>query len=170
MKMRVPETLESDRLLLRQFRESDWHDLHEYYSDPLAAKYTIGRPFTEGETWRSMCGMIGHWQIRGYGPYALEEKSTGKVLGTVGYWYPYDWPSPEIKWALAAAHWGKGYASEAARVVQQAGRVHMPDIQLISLINSENQPSINLALAIGAKLEERISFRGGDWQVYRHPS
>ena len=165
----VPEKLETEKLVLRQFQEADWRDLHDYYSDASATKYTVGREFSEGETWRTMCGMIGHWQLRGYGPYAVEEKSSGKVLGTVGFWYPNDWPSPEIKWALAPQYWGKGFASEAARAVQMAGRQYIPHISLISFILSENQASINLALAIGAKLEKAVQFRGRKWYIYRHP-
>jgi len=78
-------------------------------------------------------GMIGHWQIRGYGPYAVEEISSRKVLGTVGFWYPNDWPSPEIKWALSKEHWGKGFASEATRAVQKVGLEFLTEIHLISL-------------------------------------
>ncbi|MEM8929685.1 MAG: GNAT family N-acetyltransferase [Acidobacteriota bacterium] len=170
MSFLVPETLETDRLRLRQFQEADWRDLHEYYSDASATRYTVGREFTEAETWRTLCGMVGHWQLRGYGPYAVEEKASGRVMGPVGFWYPLDWPSPEIKWALAPQFWGKGFASEAARAVQSAGRQHLPHISLISLIHSENLPSIHLAVAIGAGFEEEIQFRGDPWHVYRHPS
>jgi len=113
--------------------------------------------------------MIGHWYLRGYGPYAVEEKASGKVLGTVGFWYPNDWPSPEIKWALAPKHWGRGFASEAARVVQRASRQHIPHISLISFMHSENKASSNLAVAIGAKFEKVLRFRDADWCVYRHP-
>ena len=169
MERLVPAELETERLLLRQFREEDWRDLHPYYSDQVATQYTIGRPFTEGETWRILCTMIGHWQLRGYGPYALECRETKQVLGTVGFWYPNDWPSPEIKWALAPSHWGKGYASEAARAVQAAGLEFLPDIRLISLIHSDNQASINLAIALGAKLEKQVRFRDADFLLYRHP-
>lgn len=166
----IPETLETERLTLRQFRESDWRDLHRYYSSELSTRFTVGRAFTEGETWRTLCSMVGHWQIRGYGPYALEDKASGQVLGTAGLWYPNDWPEPEIKWALAPEFWGKGYASEAARAVQVIGRECMPDINLISFIHSENRASIQLAKAIGATFEKEIHFRGGLWHVYRHPS
>lgn len=165
----VPEALETTRLLLRQFRESDWPDLHEYYSDQNATRYTFGRPLTEGDTWRIMCGMIGHWQVRGYGPYAVEEKTSNKVLGTVGFWYPNDWPEPEIKWALARVHWGQGFASEAARAVQVAGRKYLPDIVLISLIHPHNRASIRLARAIGAEFERETTYEGGTWSIYRHP-
>lgn len=169
MSFLVPEKLETDRLTLRQFREADWQDLHEYYSDEQATRYTFGRLFTEGDTWRMMCSMIGHWQVRGYGPYAVEERLSQKVLGTVGFWYPRDWPEPEIKWALAARHWGKGFASEAARAVQAAGRRHMPEISLISLIHPDNLASIRLAGAIGASFEREVIYQGSTWHVYRHP-
>ncbi len=169
MKPIVPTQLETERLILRQFKEEDWIDLHAYYSDEAATKYTVGKAFTEGETWRAMAGMIGHWQIRGFGPYAVEEKNSGKVLGTVGFWYPNDWPSPEIKWGLAPAFQGKGFASEAARAVQAAGKQFLPDISLISLIHQGNLASIRLAQALGATFEKEMEFKGSIGHVYRHP-
>lgn len=170
MNSRVPELLETSRLILRQFKENDWQDLHRYYSSETATQFTVGRAFSEGETWRTLCSMVGHWQLRGYGPYAIEHKETGQVLGTAGFWYPNDWPEPEIKWALAPEYWGQGYASEAARAVQQAGRECMPDVRLISFVHSENQASIQLAKAVGAVFEKKVNFRGGLWHIYRHPS
>ncbi len=169
MNFLVPETIETERLLLRQFEEQDWKDLHHYYSSVQATRFTVGRAFTEGETWRTLSGMVGHWHLRGYGPYAVEDKASGIVLGTVGFWYPYDWPSPEIKWALAPAYWGKGYASEAVRMVQKTASLHIPDISLISLIHLDNSASIRLALAVGARFEKEIQFRGASWHIYRHP-
>ena len=164
----VPEKIETERLLLRQFRDEDWPDLHEYYSDREATRYTFGRDLNEGDTWRIMSGMIGHWQLRGYGPYAVEHKSRGKVLGTVGFWYPNDWPEPEIKWGLAAHAWGQGFAAEAPRAVLQAGRIHLPELALISLIHPDNLPSIRLARAIGASFEREVPYEGETFHLYRH--
>ena len=169
MDFSVPTELETERLVLRQFQEQDWKDLHEYYRDAEATRFTVGRVFSEGETWRTLSSMIGHWQLRGFGPYAVEARATGRVLGTVGFWYPNDWPGPEIKWALAPEYWGKGFASEAARAVQLAGREHLPSISLISFIHEANQPSIRLATAVGAGYETAVQFRGSRWEIYRHP-
>lgn len=169
MKFRVPESLETRRLLLRQFREEDWRDLHEYYSDPEAVRYTVGKVFSEGDTWRKMCGLVGHWHLRGYGPYAVEEKATGTVLGQIGFWFPNDWPSPEIAWSLARRHWGKGFASEAVRACQGVGRDYLPDTSLISLIHADNAASRNLAAAVGATLEGEIQMDFGKCVIYRHP-
>ncbi len=169
MKFLVPEQIETERLLLRQFKDSDWSDLHHYYSSEQAIEYTVRRVFSEGDTWRAMSSMLGHWVLRGYGPYALEEKETGRVIGISGFWYPNDWPEPEIKWALCPDYWGQGYASEAAKAVQQIGLQYLPDTPLISFIHSENRSSIALAKAVGAVLEEEVSFRGACWHIYRHP-
>ena len=164
----VPQQLETERLLLRQFRNGDWPDLHEYYSDRKATRYTFNCDLTEGDTWRIMCGMIGHWQVRGYGPYALEEKASGRVLGTVGFWYPNDWPEPEIKWGLAARAWGRGFASEAARAVLKTGREYMPEIRFISMISPHNEASIRLAQAVGASYESEFVYEGELCHIYRH--
>ena len=168
MSFLVPEQLESDRLLLRQFEEPDWQQLHQYYSDEEATKFTFGRALSEGETWRTMCGMIGHWHIRGYGPYAVEEKSSRTVIGTVGFWYPLDWPETEIKWGLARAYWGKGYAKEAATLVHAAGREYLPEKTLISLIHPDNKRSIGVALALGAAPESTMDYKGEPHIIYRH--
>ena len=169
MKPIVPTQLETKRLILREFRDEDWKDLHAYYSDETATKFTVGKAFTEGETWRVMASIIGHWQLRGYGPYAVEEKAIGKVIGNIGFWYPIDFPSPEILWGLARDYHGKGFASEAVRAVQAAGKEYLPDIAFVSFIHKDNLASIQLAEAVGAVFEEGIDFKGEMTGVYRHP-
>ncbi|WP_204336091.1 GNAT family N-acetyltransferase [Leptobacterium flavescens] len=164
----MPQKFESERLIIRTFNDTDWKDLHDYYSDTETTKYTFGRVLSEGETWRTVASMVGHWSIRGYGPYALEEKGSGKIIGVSGLWYPADWPEPEIKWGLSRTFQGKGYASEAARKVKEVAKEYLPEMSLISLIHSKNSPSIKLALAIGANFEKEILFREDNWSIYRH--
>ena len=165
----MPLRIETTRLVLRQFIHADWFDLHQHYSDLECTRFTFRKALTEGETWRAMASMAGHWTLRGYGPYAIEEKSTGRVLGAAGLWYPNDWPEAEIKWALSKAHWGKGFASEAVRGVQSVALAALPDLALISFIHIDNLPSHQLAKSVGCTLEKEVEFRGGQWSVYRHP-
>ena len=165
----MPLRIETTRLVLRQFIHADWCDLHQHYSDLECTRFTFRKALTEGETWRAMASMAGHWTLRGYGPYAIEEKSTGRVLGAAGLWYPNDWPEAEIKWALSKAHWGKGFASEAVRGVQSVALAALPDLALISFIHIDNLPSHQLARSVGCTLEKEVEFRGGQWSVYRHP-
>lgn len=168
--MQVPVELESQRLLLRQFQHEDWPAMHAHYSDLACTQFTFRRALSEGESWRAMASMLGHWVLRGYGPYALQEKATGQVIGATGLWYPNDWPEPEIKWALTRAYWGKGFASEAVRRVQAMVNDNLPELPLISFIHSENTPSIQLALAVGTTLDKTVPFRGDTWHIYRHPA
>ena len=165
----IPEAIESPRLALRMVCAEDWRELHDYYADADAVRYTVQEALGE-EGSRNMTGaMIRHWQRRGYGPYALVEKASGKVLGVCGLWYPKEWPEPEIKWALCRRHWGKGYAAEAARAVQAMAAQYLPHLRLISLIHVDNLNSITLAQAVGATRETEIEFRGGSYAVFRHP-
>ena len=165
----IPERAESARLILRMFREEDWHAMHAHYADPASTRYTIGRPLSEGESWRLTATLAGHWLLRGYGPYALEAKADGQVLGTVGLWHPADFPEREIKWALHPAARGQGYASEAARVVQRLAAEAFPGLPPISFIDRDNAASIRVAAAVGAHLESETDFRGRRFQVFRHP-
>lgn len=166
----IPEQIESERLILRLPQISDWQPLHRYYADEQLARYTTGQPLTEGQSWRTVAAMIGHWQIHGYGPYTLEEKANGEVIGVSGLWFPGDWPMPEIKWGLVAEKQGQGFASEAARATWRAAAQYLPDLHLISLIHSDNAPSIQLAKAVGAVFESAIDFRDSEFHIYRHPA
>ena len=165
----VAERLETPRLLLRLPREPDWRGMHEHYSDRLCTRYTFGRELTEAESWRALASLAGHWLLRGYGPYAVEERVSGAFLGIVGLWYPNDWPGPEIKWAILRRHWKRGFAREAAQAVWRMAARALPKMSLISLIDADNGPSIRTALAVGARFEREMDFRGGRWHVYRYP-
>src|SRR6185503_2251353 len=164
----IPERVETKRLILRKPRLDDWKDIHEYYSDPECTKYTVRRPLNESESWQKLAALAGHWTLRGYGSYVLEEKDLDLVIGIAGLDYPNDWPEPEIQWALCRKFWGKGYASEAARAVKEMAVNYLPGLSLISLIHPENQNSIHLAKTLGAYFEKEYYFRDDSWHIYRH--
>ena len=166
----IPSRLVSERLVLRLFREEDWQGMHAHYGDPDCTRFTLGRVLSEGESWRMTAALAGHWQLRGYGPYALEEKASGVMVGTVGLWHPVDFPEREIKWAIVPSRWGRGYASEAARVVQQMAASAFPGLPPISFIDKDNLGSIRVALSVGARLEDEVDFRGKRFRIYRHPA
>lgn len=164
----VPENLETERLYLRMPKESDWSDLYEYYSDPECTRYTNGKPMSETESWRKIASLVGHWQLRSYGSYALEEKTSGKVIGVAGFEFPKGWPDPEIQWGLARQFWRKGYATEAVKAIKQVGFKLLPDISFISIIHPENANSIALAKKIAASYDRTFLFRNDTWHIYRH--
>lgn len=164
----VPESLETDRLSLRMFQEEDWDDLHRMFADEECVRYTIRTPLAEWQTWRMLAAYIGHWHMRGYGPYAAVEKDTGKMIGPVGLWYPGEWPEPEIKWSLARRYWGKGYATEAAAAVKDMVAAQGKKDRLISLILPENTKSAAVALRLGGAYEKTVPFRDTVADIYAY--
>ncbi|MCK9382645.1 MAG: GNAT family N-acetyltransferase [Sulfuritalea sp.] len=164
----IPESLESQRLILAMPQPGDWLALHAYYSDVECARYTFQQPLPESETQRVVGSLVRHWERKGYGPYVVREKQSTSVVGLVGLWFPSEWPETEIKWAIIREHWGKGYASEAARAVLAMLPRYLPDMQPISLIDAENDRSIALAKALGAELELELTFRNAPFHRYRH--
>ena len=109
------KTIETERLLLRMFRDEDLDDYAVVCADDDVMRYLgDGRALERWEAWRQMAMIIGHWQLRGYGPWAVEERSTGKVIGRIGFFNPEGWPGFELGWVLGKAYWGRGYATEGA--------------------------------------------------------
>ena len=137
------ESLETDRLILRMFRESDLDSYAEMCGDAEVMKYLGGVPMTRSEAWRNMAMVLGHWQLRGFGLWAVEDRH-GVLVGRVGCWRPEGWPGLELAWSLRRAFWGQGYATEAARAALDVAFGALGQAHVISMIDSENQPSIPL--------------------------
>ena len=72
--MKVP-ILETERLILRELREDDFPVYEKLAADIDVMRYLGGKTMTRVEAWRHMAFMVGHWTLRGYGYFALEEKA-----------------------------------------------------------------------------------------------
>jgi RimJ/RimL family protein N-acetyltransferase len=146
--------LASQRLLLRMFRESDLDAYAEMCADPDVMRYIgDGHPLSRAESWRHMALVVGHWQLRGYGLWAVEERSTGVLAGRVGCWQPEGWPGFEIGWALRRGFWGRGFATEAALAALDFAFARLGQTRVISLIDPDNGPSIAVAIRLGMSMQ-----------------
>jgi RimJ/RimL family protein N-acetyltransferase len=143
--------IETERLILREIDpERDFDAWARTMADERTVKFMDGKVLDRALAWRNMAAIIGHWKIRGYGFFSVESKETGAWLGRVGPWYPEGWPEPEIGWTISPDHWGKGYATEAARasldyVFETLGWAHV-----IHVILKGNDASIGVARNIGS--------------------
>jgi RimJ/RimL family protein N-acetyltransferase len=159
--------LETERLVLRMFREADFESYARIFSDPEVMRYLgDGKPLDRHEAWRSMAFHLGHWTLRGYGMWAVEEKASGALVGRIGLLNPDGWPGFELGWALGREHWGRGYATEGARralayAFTELGRGHV-----ISVILPENGASIRVAERLGERLESRAALFGREALIY----
>ncbi len=165
----MPITLETPRLKLREFRESDLEQYAVMCADPEVMRYLgTGGTLTSDETWRAIAGMLGHWQLRGFGMWALESKETGELVGRAGFIYPAGWPGFELGWVLGKPYWGRGYATEAAREALRWGYEVLKRDRVISLIRKANKPSIKVAERLGSKLAGEVELLGAKALVYEN--
>ena len=158
--------LETERLLLRMWREADFEAYAEICADPEVMRYLGGKPFSRMEAWRHMAVLVGHWQLRGYGHWAVEEKASGKFIGRIGFLNPEGWPGFEIGWTLARHAQGKGYATEGARRALEYAFTEMDRDHVISLINPLNAASICVAERLGEKVEGRTELFDTEVLIY----
>jgi RimJ/RimL family protein N-acetyltransferase len=159
-------TLATDRLVLRMFRESDLDAYAAMLGDPEVMRYLAPGPMTRAEAWRNMAMVLGHWQLRGYGLWAVEERASGLVAGRVGCWRPEGWPGLEVGWALRREFWGHGYATEAARAALDFAFTELRQPHIISLIRPENTRSIAVACRLGMSHEARTELNGNEVLIY----
>lgn len=161
--------LETERFIMRGHMESDFESEAEFYATD--ASRFVGGPMTRELLWRSFASLIGHWVLRGYGFWALEERNTGAYLGRVGLWFPEGWPEPELGWTLMPSAQGKGYATQAAIQTRDYAYTKLGWKTAISLIDPDNKPSIALAKRLGASEDGTYQHeRYGLMHIWRHPS
>lgn len=160
-------TIQTPRLTLRPFTEADAAAYAAMCADPEVMRYIgTGAVQTGAEAWRALAMFLGHWQLRGFGMWALEHRESGVLLGRVGFHHPPDWPGFELGWLLGREHWGHGYAREAAAAALRHAFEAMQRARLISLIRPANLRSIAVAEAIGERLAGRVELLGGEALVY----
>lgn len=141
--------LETERLILREYRVQDFEAFAAFMADPDVVRYLNGSPMTRPDAWRLMATAIGHWTLRGYGTWAVERKSDGAFIGRVGLINPEGWPALEVGWTLGKPYWGQGYATEAARVSMRYAFLTQPVDRIISCIDPGNTPSQKVAIRLG---------------------
>lgn len=162
-------TIETQRLRLRALGEADFGPLAEFYADDRSR--FVGGPKNPDETWRALACEIGHWSLRGYGRFGVEEKASGAFVGVIGPWNPHGWPEAELGWDLMNGFEGRGYATEAARAARDYAYTTLGWTSAISLVADGNDGSARVAERLGATLERVMDHAMfGPTSIYRHPA
>lgn len=160
--------VETERLILRGWREDDVPAINDLVTDEESARF-IGGTSPSWQTFRTVCTFIGHWQLRGFGFFAVEHKQSGECLGWCGPWLPDGWPDNEIGYSLRRRYWGNGYASEAARASLVFAYEKLGWATAISCIDPDNLGSQNVARKLGAqRVEQNVAVNDFHADVWRH--
>lgn len=167
---RIPH-LTTERLLLRRFLPEDFETYAVMMADPIVTRFLgDGRPLSRADAWRQMAMFAGHWALRGYGLWAVEERATGQFIGRIGCLEPEGFPAFEVGYTLAPSAWGKGYAREGAAASLRFARETLGRREITSIIRPANLASIRVAESLGAVAGETVEFFGAPSILYRYPS
>ncbi|BCH28147.1 N-acetyltransferase [Mesorhizobium sp. L-8-10] len=160
-------TLDTERLVLRGHRPGDFDAHALMWSDPDVTRFIGGTPFPRDQAWVRFLRAAGMWQVMGFGFWAVEEKSSGELLGEVGFHELQRDLQPSLEgtleagWALRPAAHGKGFATEAVGAALAWGVENFPDKRVTCMIDPENTASLRVAQKLGFREFARTEFHGG---------
>ena len=144
--------LETERLLLRQWKDTDRDAYFALNADPEVRRF-FPATLSREESDLSLDNLHQHLDEKDWGLWAVEVKETGELAGLTGLWpMPEGFPAtgaPEVGWRLAKAHWGKGYAPEGARAALEHAFTVLDLPEVVSMTTVTNAPSRRVMEKIG---------------------
>ena len=153
--------LETERLLLRPWRETDLEPFADLCADSEVMRY-FPAVLSREESKALIERAVTKTRDDGFCFQPVEEKASGRFLGFVGLSRPV-WDLPftpcvEIGWRLARTAWGQGFASEAARTWLRFGYETLDLEEIVSFTAVQNTPSQAVMRRIGMRRDEADDF------------
>jgi RimJ/RimL family protein N-acetyltransferase len=155
----------TERLRMRGWSDADLGEFARMNADPRVMEFMPAR-LTSEESDALAARICGHWTSHGFGLWAIEVRDGARFIGFVGLAVPrFDakfTPCVEVGWRLAAGHWGRGYATEAARAALEFGfeQLRLPEIVSFTTV----------ANARSRRVMDRIGMRHDRADDFDHPS
>lgn len=160
--------IETDRLALRRWRPTDVDALIEIESDPLVGRW-LGNP-TPSEIERKIERDELSWDSHGFGRFAVEDRSTGMLVGKAGIMCEPRWlrtpDKDEIGWTVAATRWGQGIATEAAQAALHDARERVGLGTVVSWTQPGNHASRRVMEKLGLTYRDTTDWLGHRWDWY----
>ena len=156
----------TERLHLRPFRPGDFEAHAAICADPEVMRFIRAGAISRADAWWQLARYMGHWQLRGYGLWAVVERATERLVGHLGFLDPEGGHGFEMGWALARDAWGKGYAFEGTRAALDVAFTKLNRDHVSCVIRPDNARSIRLAERLGGRLEGAIEESGTRLLVY----
>ena len=125
MQYSIPDTVETERLLLRMWEEEDAEPLAEIYTQP---EYLETMPPSDAA--ETVARFRRLWETEGFGKWAACDRESGRLIGRIGLMRHHDWPlvarPVEVGWVLRRDYWGRGLATEGGKAAVEAWRRYLP--------------------------------------------
>ena len=154
--------IETPRLLLRDWRDSDVDALYEIYADPEVERQLV--PMTYEQTREQVERFRARWVEEDCSLWAVEERATGRFVGRIGCMRAHEWPLShhpvEVGWALARDVWGRGYATEGGRASLGWAWEHLDVDEIVSFTRVTNAASRRVMAKLGLTERGTTGYKG----------
>jgi RimJ/RimL family protein N-acetyltransferase len=163
---RLAPTLETERVRLRGWRREDFEPYYAILCEPAVYAHFGPEPMGAEECWRRICAAAGNWTLNGFGGWAVESRSDGRLIGNVGLFTahrqfkPAFGDTPEFGYIFATATHGLGLASEACHAAIDWAEATLDPTPLWAIIAPANAPSLRLAAKLGFSEVTRTDYHG----------
>jgi RimJ/RimL family protein N-acetyltransferase len=160
----VTTSLRTARLLLRPWRDADVPAFVRMSADPAVMEFLPDLPDrAAAEAW--VARVREHWRRQGFGYWVVARPGADELVGVVGLarvaYEAHFTPAVEIAWRLARAHWGRGYATEAARAALDYGFGRLGLDQIVAVTVPANWRS--------RRVMERLGMTRAPGEDFDHP-
>lgn len=161
MTLRPAPRLRTERLVLRDWRPSDRSAFAAMSADPRLMRF-LGPTLSRVESDALVDRIEAHFAERRFGPWAVEVPGVAEFIGFVGlstarFAAPFN-PCVEVAWRLGAEHWGRGYATEAARAALRFGFEQLGLTEILAFTTVGNRASRAVMERLGMSRDPRDDF------------
>lgn len=164
--MQVP-TIKTERLVLCGFELHDLDELSAILNKPAVMRYMPGgSPFPRERAEKTLHGIIGHWEERGYGWWAVRRRDSPHLIGWCGLTYLEELNETEVAYLFDEPHWSKGLATEAALASLQYGFDEVDLDTIVALAHVDNTASRRVMEKCGMTYVENLHLWGLELAKY----
>ena len=158
----------TDRLRLRGWTDTDIDAFARLNANSEFMTFLGNRtPIDRAESYRVMMMVVGHWALKGFGLWLVEDRYSHEFIGRVGLLYPDGWPALEVGWGIHPEHQGMGYATEAATASADWAFQNLNCESLVSIIDPNNTPSKAVAERIGEHYDHNEFVKDRDCEIFK---
>jgi RimJ/RimL family protein N-acetyltransferase len=156
--------METENLYLRRFTLDDAEAYWPLTSMPEILRYTGEQPQASLDEVRHILRTrpLKDYATRGYGRMACIEKSSGRLVGFSGLKFLEDLNEVDIGYRFLPECWGKGYATESARVLMQQGASEHGIERIVGLVHPDNIGSVRVLKKLGLVFERKLPPEGDE--------
>ena len=174
--IRSAPTIETERLTLRAWTKADFRPWFEIMQQPEVHRHFGPNPSGLEDVWRRLAAAVGGWQLLGFGTWAVERRSDGKLVGNVGLFNawrdlePQFGEEPEMGWIFVAETHGLGLALEACRAALDWAETNLDPTPIWAIIAPENAPSLKLAEKLDFAVHNNTAYHDEPTVVLKRPA